>query len=93
MSRVKAHIYGEDYTIVGESDPEYIEKITAYVDARMKELARQNPKYSKTRLAILTAVNIADELHQGKETGEISGLEDRARKLISMLDEGIVGDY
>ena len=93
MSRVKAHIYGEDYTIVGESDAEYIEKISTYVDARMKDLAKQNPKYSKTSLAILTAVNIADELHQGRESGGIPALEDRARKLISMLDEGIVGDY
>ena len=92
--RVKTEIFGDEYVIVGDADPEYIQEISSQVDSRMRELAKQNKNFSKTKLAILTAVNLADEMNQVKQNpGSIDQMELAAKRLISMLDEGITGDY
>jgi len=96
LNRVEANIYGESYTITGEASEEYIRSITYFVDSKMTELAEIFPNASKLKLAVLAAVNITDELFQLKEipvNAEIvSEYENRAKRLISMLDKGIVGE-
>lgn len=93
-NKVKVEIYGDEYLISGDADSGYISRISSLVDERMRELGVQNKSFSKTRLAILTAVNLADELIQLKENPDFPGaFEEKAKRLISMLDEGIIGDY
>ena len=93
-NRVKVEIFGDEYTILGDADPGYIQELTSLVDSRMKELSDQNRHFSKTKLAILTAVNLADEISQLKKNPESADMmEETAKRLISILDEGITGDY
>src|SRR5437867_13153997 len=54
-------IFGSEYKIKG-ADPEYIGEVAAYVDAKMRELDRRLSSGSPARIAILTSLNIADEL-------------------------------
>jgi cell division protein ZapA len=97
LTRVETRIYDNDYVITGEASEDYINRVSGYVDSRMKELSRAFPEASSTKLAILTAVNIADEFFQLKEnpTKESSPtveLEERARKLIVLLDKSLIGE-
>ena len=39
-NKVTVRIYGQEYTISGERDPETIQEIAAYVDEKMKEISK-----------------------------------------------------
>jgi|LauGreSuBDMM15SN_2_FD.fasta_scaffold04136_1 cell division protein ZapA len=97
LTRVETRIYDNDYVITGEASEDYINRVSGYVDSRMKELSRAFPEASSTKLAILTAVNIADEFFQlkenpSKESSPTVELEERARKLIVLLDKSLIGE-
>ncbi|MBR1820142.1 MAG: cell division protein ZapA [Clostridia bacterium] len=65
-NRVTVSICGEDYTLVAEEAPSYIQKIGGYVDNKLSELL-ENSKVGRSDAAVLTAVNIADELFKERE--------------------------
>ncbi|KXG77657.1 Cell division protein ZapA [Fervidicola ferrireducens] len=61
VTRVKVEICGENYYIKGSASEEYIKQLAKYVDQKMKLLLKLNPRLSRINLAVLTALNIADE--------------------------------
>ncbi|AFV11553.1 cell division protein ZapA [Thermacetogenium phaeum DSM 12270] len=61
-SRVAVKIYGEEYVIRGNADPAFIEKIAAYVDRKMRLIGQKNPNLSLSKLAVLAALNIAEDM-------------------------------
>ncbi|SVB20225.1 uncharacterized protein METZ01_LOCUS173079 [marine metagenome] len=84
---VQVKIYGTEYPIKSEEDPDYIQKIAQYVDNRMHEISRGSTN-SLPGVAILTAMEIAHELHkerEGKES-DASVVDDRLAGLIRLLD-------
>jgi cell division protein ZapA len=85
-------IFGREYKIRGHADKNYIREMAKYVDDKMKELAANSSLPSQDRLAILVALNIADELFQErtKSSETISAVERRADRLISLLDDGLL---
>lgn len=67
--RVTVTICGNDYTLLAEEDSTYVERVAAFVDARMQETLDAT-KAGQTDAAVLTAVNIADELFKNQEIAE-----------------------
>lgn len=96
LTRVDVKIYGDTYTILGEAGYAHIIKISNYVDQKMKELAMAFPMANARQLAVLAAVNIADELLQNQENESVDMVtkvyEEKTKKLINKLDEGLIGD-
>ncbi len=96
--RVTARIQGDDYTIVGDTDPEYILRLAELVDRKIRELHLGMPNASKLKLAVLAALNLADELEQARaNVSESRGpsspeAEEKTRKLITLIEEGLIGD-
>lgn len=68
-NRVTVNICGEDYTLVAEEAPSYMQKVGGYVDTKLGELLN-SAKVGRTDAAVLTAVNIADELFKERESSE-----------------------
>lgn len=64
---VTVTIMGRNYTLRAEEDPQYVRMLAAYVDDKLTEIARVSPRMSTTRLAILAAINIADEFHKAEQ--------------------------
>ncbi|WP_062199081.1 cell division protein ZapA [Massilibacterium senegalense] len=60
-TKLSVEIYGQKYTIVGEEDPTHIRRVANIVDNKMREIKERNPFLDLQKLAVLTAVNIADE--------------------------------
>lgn len=50
-----------EYTLIGEESTEYIHRVAIFVDRRMREIMANSVSVSDTMLAMLTAINIADE--------------------------------
>lgn len=65
--RTTVSIYGEDYSLVGDLPEDVVKAIAYHVDNRIRVLASKNPRVSLNRLAILTALNVAEELFNLQE--------------------------
>lgn len=82
-------IFGQEYVIRGGGDPEYVREVAAHVDRCMQEVAQASSQVSSVKVAILAAINIADELFRERSKTEDS-LEEyhaAARRLARSLEE------
>ncbi len=71
-NRVTVNIMGEEYVLRSSSSKEYMYRVGSHVDQLMKSLAEKNIQMSKQRIAVLTALNLADELIRLREEKEDS---------------------
>jgi cell division protein ZapA len=87
-SSVRVEIFDQAYNLRG-SDPEYILKLAEYVDTKMRAVAEATNTIDTVRLAVLAALNIADEYHllKKKQDNGATDYEHRAHLLASALDE------
>ncbi len=85
---VRVEIYDQAYHLRG-TDPEYIHKLADFVDTKMRAVASQTSTVDSLRLAVLAALNIADEYQVLKRKYDsISGdLTKRTTNLTDALDE------
>jgi cell division protein ZapA len=85
---VRVEIFDQVYNLRG-SDAEYIMRLAEYVDGKMRAVSEQTATVDSVRLAVLAALNIADEYHLLKLRMETPSPDTRQRasKLASALDE------
>jgi cell division protein ZapA len=85
---VRVEIFDQGYNLRG-TNPEYILQLAEYVDGKMRAVADQTHTVDSSRLAVLAALNIADEYHllKSKLEGGVSDSSKRARRLLDALDE------
>ncbi len=85
---VRVEIFDQVYNLRG-SDASYILKLAEYVDGKMRAVSQQTATVDSVRLAVLAALNIADEYHLLKRRLEkpLPDVQQRASKLASALDE------
>ena len=93
-NKVKVNIFGNNYNIQGDASSEYIAQIASYVDEKMEEVSSNLSTGNQVHIAILAALNIADEYFQLKnmESNITSKIENKASSLIAMIDESLIGD-
>jgi cell division protein ZapA len=85
---IPVEIAGQRYPIRSTLDPEYVARLARYVDEKMRAAADSTPTGDTLRLAVLAALNIADELFRCRDVnrdcnGEIA---ERAGELERLLD-------
>ena len=59
---IDVKIYGSYYKLETDKSPNLAFEIAKFVDASMREIGGKNPYISDTRIAVLTALNLADEM-------------------------------
>jgi cell division protein ZapA len=94
--QVQVEIFGQTYSVKAGGDPAYVQKLAAFVDEEMKDVSRASGAVDSVRIAVLAALNLADEcfrLRAEAESKHSSGasLDERAlrlaRKLAAALGE------
>ena len=91
---ITVEIYDQTYRLRGTNQV-YLEKLAATVDAKMRAVASHGRTVDSLRVAVLAALNIADELARMTERYEAviapadsaAAMRDRAHSLTGMLDE------
>src|SRR6202044_4214295 len=85
---VRVEIFDQAYNL-RESDPEYILNLAEYVDAKMRAVAEATNTIDTVRLAVLAALNIADEYHllKRRQDNGATDYQKRAHLLADALDE------
>ncbi len=61
---VRVRIGGEEYPVKGDASVEYIRTLACVVDSRMKDIHQKNPNLNRQRIAVLVALNLADEIEK-----------------------------
>jgi cell division protein ZapA len=86
---VEIEIYGQRYSLNGEADPAYIQRLAGYVDDQMRGLSRSMKTATLSKLAVLAAINIAHQLFEAerlRQQGE-ADVERRALSLMESIEE------
>jgi len=65
--KVSVDIFDEEYVVKGDENRDYIEMLASYIDRRMRLIHQRNSNLSATKIAVLTALNLADELNKLQE--------------------------
>lgn len=96
----RVNIYGREYSIRGEGDPAYVAEIAHFVDMRMREMTDNVTMASTSKVAILAALNITDELFRlEKSLSEVNmnqahflnSLAEKIENALNRKDGGPVG--
>lgn len=64
---VEIKVLGQTYTVKTDSDENHIQEVARYVNEKIEEILRKTKSVSSLNVAILTALNIADDLLKEKE--------------------------
>ncbi len=86
---ITVEIAGQRYPIRSTLDASYVTELAAYVDRKMHLAADTAPASDVLGLAILAALNVADELfHARQQQSTVGGrMNDRALRLERIVDE------
>ena len=87
--RYEVEILGQGLSVVSDSGDEQVAEIISYVNQKVEEAKTVVPGQNSLRVAILTALNIADEYLQVKAARQdaYSRLEDRSEQLVRLIKD------
>ncbi len=84
-------IFNQTFRVRSGDDPEYVQELARYVDEKMSELAEQTLTVDTLKLAILAALNIADDYISTRE--ELEQFERRVSESTSRLTELLASPF
>ena len=71
VKKVEISILGQNYSLLSEADDEYIRELAEYVNEKLEEVKNKAKAQTTTRIAVIAALNIADELFKLSSNHEV----------------------
>ncbi len=65
---VEIKVFGQTYSVKTDAEEDHIQAVAKYVNDKIEEITKKTRTVSSLNVAILTALNIADDLLREKET-------------------------
>jgi cell division protein ZapA len=92
---VPVEIDGQRYPIRTALDPAYVRRLAAYVEEKMRAAADSTPTSDSVSLAVLAALNIADELFRCRQTSDARAgqIAERAEEIERLLDRMLLSQH
>jgi cell division protein ZapA len=86
-------IFGEEYHVRGDDENGYLQGLADLIDRKMREVAEHVKTGDKARIAILVALNLADELFQAqnRQEGERVEIREKVAALTQELSQALEG--
>lgn len=90
-SVTQVEIFGQTYSVRADGDSTYVHDLARLVDSRMREVADRTATVDTTKIAILAALNITDDLKQAEKLrrDNPSDAVSRVERLIRKLDDAL----
>ena len=90
---VEVEIYGSTYKVRGGNDSRDLQELASLVDEKMREIATQTATVDTTKIAILAALNFADELCASRSgnAGEQDDVAEKVADLAGQLESALEG--
>ncbi len=89
-SRATVEIFGQKLGVRAEGEAARLQELARFVDSRMREVADRTSSVDTVKIAVLTALNIADELFQERDKDQDvrhRELEHQAERLVTKLEK------
>jgi cell division protein ZapA len=88
---VKVQIFGQTYSIQGDLDQAYVQKLAKYVDDKMNAIADVTRTVDTQKVAVLAALAIADELHgmQRERSDREELLREQAERCLTLVERAL----
>ncbi len=67
---IEVEIFGQTFILTSDDEKGYVREVAAYVDRKMQQIAATTKTVATLRVAILAAINIADEYHKARRHEE-----------------------
>jgi cell division protein ZapA len=88
---LRVYIGGDEYAIKSDADPRTIKKVADYVDRKVMELQKSIASRDKTKVAVLSALNIAGELFEYRMQNEqlvqqLAAIKNKAETITHKID-------
>jgi cell division protein ZapA len=85
---VEIKVFGQTYTVKTDAEEDYIQEVAKYVNEKMEEVLKKTKSVSTVNVAILTALNIADDLLREKEkrTALLREVGAKSKDLVEKID-------
>ena len=90
-TKTEVEIFGKIYPLRGHENSEYLQELAALVDDKMREVADQVSTVDTSRIAILAALNLSDELYRCRrgQDQEREKLEEKVSELSGHLKKAL----
>jgi cell division protein ZapA len=90
---VEIKVFGQTYTVKTDAEEDHIQEVAKYVNEKIDEVLKKTKSVSTLNVAILTALNIADDLlkERGKEMTLLQEVEEKSKDLVEKIDIEIGG--
>ena len=82
---IDVEIYGQRYSIRGDADDAYVRRLAHFVDDHMKHLAEGMNTATPSKLAVLTAINLAHQLFESDKK-RAPGEADVERRMVTLME-------
>lgn len=88
---MKIEIYDQSYNVSADHDEAYLQELAAYVDGKMRSIAEATRTVDSLKVAVLAALNMADEMFTLRQRQqEIQGpLRKRVEKCVAMVEKAL----
>ena len=88
---VKVQIFGQTYSIQGDLDARYVQRLAKYVDEKMQAIADATGAVDTQKIAVLAALAVADELHsiQRARTDQDELLREQAERCLTLVERAL----
>jgi cell division protein ZapA len=90
---IHVDIHGQRYSVRSDLDPQYVGELAMYMDEKMRLAARELASADPLRVAVMAALNVADELFRARADsgGEEGRVAARTREIERLLDTALAG--
>jgi cell division protein ZapA len=87
---VTVEVAGQKFTLKTDASEAYVESLAAFVTEKIAEVKTSTRTFSTHALAILAALNIADDLFQARQSGrELKRrVREKSERLLELLEKG-----
>jgi cell division protein ZapA len=91
---VEIKVFGQTYMVKTEAEEDHIQKVAQYVNEKMDDVLKKTRSISTLNVAILTALNLADDLlkEQERRTALLRDVEMRSKDLAEKIDLRLSGE-
>jgi cell division protein ZapA len=91
---VEIKVFGQAYTVKADAEESHIQEVARYVNEKMEEVLKKTRSVSTLNVAILTALNLADDLLKEKEkrVALLRDIEVKSKDLAEKIDSRLNGE-
>jgi len=81
--QIRVNIFGTEYSLVSDNNENYVREIARYLDEKMRKIDQDNSITSSTKISVLAALNVIDELYQERKYKEklLDQINEEAKKI------------